>query len=82
MVILLTASIVTIQAPLEQVLSTLIVPSLALLTILYLYTLRRMISKNHSSVRIFVPRKRGAQGPINGYRGLRRDYRILTVDSR
>jgi len=56
-----------IRAPLERVLCTLIVPSLALSTILYLYILRRTISKNHRSVRIFVPVNRVRQGPLKGF---------------
>ena len=52
-----------IRAPLERVLCTLIVPSLALATILYLYILRRTISKNHRSVRIFVPVNGVPKGP-------------------
>jgi hypothetical protein len=52
-----------IRAPVERVLCTLIVPSFALLTILYLYILRRMISKNHRSVRIFVSINGVPKGP-------------------
>ena len=52
-----------IRAPLERGLCTIIVPSLALATILYLYILRRTISKNHRSVRIFVPVNGVPKGP-------------------
>ena len=70
-----------IRAPLEQVLCTLIVPSLALSTILYLCILRRMISKNHRSVRIFVPVNGVPGGPVNGYRGIWGDYRYDSIIS-
>jgi hypothetical protein len=55
--------IIKIRAPLERGLCTLIVPSLALATILYLCILRRTISKNHRSVRIFVPVNGVPKGP-------------------
>ena len=57
-----------IRAPLDRGLCTLTVPSLALVTILYLYILRRMISKNRRSVHIFVPINGVSKGPFMGIR--------------